>query len=427
MRPASSRRALPAAASLRPLRNAAGVSEERIRADVDELCDFAGRLAGTDAERRACNHVAEKLRASGRSATVEPTYVQPQWAFVHLLTCALAVVGSTIAQEQPLAGFLCVLVAATTAYLDLSARHYLIRRLPFRRASQNVHTLPGESSGDGPALRERRRTPHRARLRADRARLGRLGRRFPVVSSGTRIWFWSIALLLPPLGVRLMRPRPRLAGRAAAPPDLVLIVACFLLGEIALSPPPQPPTRTPRGSPRCSTRCGGSTPTRAFRVEGGDHGSPARRPSRACEPSSARIAKRWRKGRDLVHLLRGPSAAASRGSSFPRDPPYRCRWIAISPGSSTRWRNRRRTRNSAGRADARQAHQRLRRPRLRVPGASAHLPRSRASAAGASPRPATPLTRSTWRPWRRSRTGRRRRAAARPRRRPLLTGRLRPA
>jgi len=126
------------------------VSEERIRADVDELCDFAGRLAGTDAERRACNHVAEKLRASGRSATVEPTYVQPQWAFVHLLTCALAVVGSTIADAQPLAGFIVVLVAATSAYLDLSARHYLIRRLPFRRASQNVHTLPAEI--DGPTL-----------------------------------------------------------------------------------------------------------------------------------------------------------------------------------------------------------------------------------------------------------------------------------
>lgn len=240
------------------------MSEGRIREDVEELSGFEDRLPGTDAERRACNHVAERLRATGRRASVEPTYVQPQWALVHLLTCLLAVFGSVIAQEQPLAGFLCVLVAATTAYLDLSARHYLIRRLPFRRASQNVHTLPGESSGPTVLLCANADAPRTGLVYARTgARLAnRLGRRFPVVSSGTRIWFWSIALLLPPLGVRLAGLDPGWLAALQLPQTLVLIVACFLLGEIALSPPPQPPTRTPRGSPRCSTRCGGSTPTR---------------------------------------------------------------------------------------------------------------------------------------------------------------------
>ncbi|MCB8969682.1 MAG: M28 family metallopeptidase [Solirubrobacterales bacterium] len=214
------------------------MSEERIRADVDELCDFAGRLAGTDAERRACNHVAEKLRASGRSATVEPTYVQPQWAFVHLLTCALAVVGSTIADAQPLAGFIVVLVAATSAYLDLSARHYLIRRLPFRRASQNVHTLPAEIDGPTLIICANADAPRTGLVyaRTGAAIANRLGRRFPVVSSGTRIWFWSIALLLPALGARLAGFEPDWIGALQLPQTLILIVACFLLGEIALSP-----------------------------------------------------------------------------------------------------------------------------------------------------------------------------------------------
>ncbi|MFN8151032.1 MAG: M28 family peptidase [Solirubrobacterales bacterium] len=214
------------------------MSEGRIREDVEELCGFDGRLPGTDAERRACNHVAERLRASGRRAMVEPTYVQPQWALVHLLTCLLAVVGSVIAQAQPLAGFLCVLLAATSAYLDLSARLYLIRRIPFRRASQNVHTLPAEPSGPTVLLCANADAPRTGLIYARTgARIAnRLGRRFPVVSSGTRIWFWSIALLLPPLGVRLAGLDPGWLAALQLPQTLVLIIACFLLGEIALSP-----------------------------------------------------------------------------------------------------------------------------------------------------------------------------------------------
>ncbi len=227
-----------AAASLRPLRNAPGVSEGRIREDVEELCGFEGRLPGTDAERRACSHVAERLRASGRRASVEPTYVQPQWALVHLLTCLLAVIGSVIAQAQPLAGFLCVLLAATSAYLDLSARLYLIRRIPFRRASQNVHTLPAEPSGPTVLLCANADAPRTGLIYARTgARIAnRLGRRLPVVSSGTRIWFWSIALLLPPLGARLAGLDPGWLAALQLPQTLVLIIACFLLGEIALSP-----------------------------------------------------------------------------------------------------------------------------------------------------------------------------------------------
>ena len=214
------------------------MSEGRIREDVEELCGFDGRLPGTDAERRACNHVAERLRASGRRAMVEPTYVQPQWALVHLLTCLLAVIGSAIAQAQPLAGFLCVLLAATSAYLDLSARLYLIRRIPFRRASQNVHTLPAEPSGPTVLLCANADAPRTGLIYARTgARIAnRLGRRFPVVSSGTRIWFWSIALLLPPLGVRLAGLDPGWLAALQLPQTLVLIIACFLLGEIALSP-----------------------------------------------------------------------------------------------------------------------------------------------------------------------------------------------
>ena len=224
--------------SPRTLRNAAVVDAKRIRADVGELCGFTDRLPGTDAERRACNHVAERLRSTGRRATVEPTYVQPQWPVVHLLTCLLAIVGSTIAGAQSLAGFVIVLVAAISAYLDLSARHYLIRRVPFRRASQNVQTLPDEVNGPVVILCANADAPRTGVIyaRTGAAIVNRLGRRFPVVGAGTRIWFWSIALLLPALGARLAGFDPGWLAALQLPQTLILIAACFVLGEIALSP-----------------------------------------------------------------------------------------------------------------------------------------------------------------------------------------------
>jgi hypothetical protein len=215
------------------------VSEETIRDDVAAICDFDGRLPGTDAERRASKHVATRLDSTGRRATVESTYVQPQWAVVHFLHCAVAAIGSMIAAKEPAIGFAMVLVAATSAYLDLNARHYLLRRLPFRRASQNVHSLPAADATPTVILCANVDAPRTgagynrlpSRLQELAARSG-----LPVVSAPTRLWFWSIALLLPPLGARMAGFEPNWLAAVQLPQTLLLIVACFLLGEIALSP-----------------------------------------------------------------------------------------------------------------------------------------------------------------------------------------------
>ncbi|MEO7198552.1 MAG: hypothetical protein ABIZ50_08785, partial [Solirubrobacterales bacterium] len=181
------------------------MSEAMIRADVERLCTFEGRLAGTDSERRASNALARGLAATGRRARIESTYVQPQWAIVHLLHCAMAAIGSMIAGALAPVGFALVLVAATSAYLDLSARHYLLRRVLFRRASQNVHTLP-QGKSEKPVVIlcanvDAARTGA-AYNRLPAALRNWAAKRFPIVTSPTRIWFWSIALLLPPLGAR---------------------------------------------------------------------------------------------------------------------------------------------------------------------------------------------------------------------------------
>src|SRR5687767_10360314 len=113
---------------------------------IKELCSFERRLAGTDAERRAANWAAQRLReVRGRRVVVEPIYVQPRYAAVHAVHCMLAFVGSLVAVSIPPLGFGLVLVAATSMYLDLNYRFYLVRRLFFRRASQNVISRGGRS------------------------------------------------------------------------------------------------------------------------------------------------------------------------------------------------------------------------------------------------------------------------------------------
>ena len=220
------------------MRDASGVATDPL-ATVNELCSYTGRLAGTDAERRAAGAVAAELHAEGWRVDVEPTYVQPQWAIVHLLHCAIAAIGSMIAALEPAISFAIVLVVATSAYLDLTGRAYLLRRVLFRRASQNVRARAAGADGAGPrvvlcANVDAPRTgaaygPLAQRLQA------RAARAFPVASSPTRIWFWSMALLLPPLGARMAGIDANWLAVAQLPQTLILIVACFLLGEIALS------------------------------------------------------------------------------------------------------------------------------------------------------------------------------------------------
>lgn len=216
------------------------VSEPAIREDVEAICAFDGRLAGTDAERRASKELASRLSGPAREASTESIYVQPQWAVVHLIHCALATIGSVLAAITPPVGFALVLVSAASAYGDLTGRRYLLRRIPFRRASQNVvSSARGGAPGSPRVILVANVDAARTGV-AYTGLLNRIGdaaaRSLPVTASPTRIWFWSIALLLPPLGARMAGIDVGWLAALQLPQTLVLIVAAFLLGEIALSP-----------------------------------------------------------------------------------------------------------------------------------------------------------------------------------------------
>jgi len=174
----------------------------------------------------------------GRRGDIEPFFCHPQYAAVHLIHAALGIAGSLIAIVQPAVGFALVLLAAASTYLDLNTRLYLVRSLLFRRVSQNV-VSPGNRP-DAPsrlilmAHYDAARTGYifskasnRIRQLPERTRLG-LG--------PFRLFFWvGLAPLLPILGARMAGLDATWLNALQAVPTIVLIVAAFLLIDIALS------------------------------------------------------------------------------------------------------------------------------------------------------------------------------------------------
>ena len=166
---------------------------------------------------------------------------------MHLIHCVLAIAGSLIAAELPPLGFALVLVAATSLYLDLDGRAYLLRRLLFRRASQNVISpplpAPSDAADTEPAptvfLCAHYDAPLTGLAYGERAltAFGLLGRIWPPRTSPQAIIFWAIVLLLPALGLRLAGVDATWVSLLQLPSTLVLIAAAFALGEIGLSPP----------------------------------------------------------------------------------------------------------------------------------------------------------------------------------------------
>ena len=206
-------------------------------ATIRELCSFEGRFAGTDAERRAANRLAERLRGLDRRAEVESIYVHPQSALVHAAHCLLGFAGSLVSITAPAVGFGLVLAAATSMYLDLNGRLYLLRSLFFRRASQNV-VSPGKKPGARARLLicahlDAARTG--SAFSAGRARrFARLAQRSRFPLGPYRILFWSLAALVPLLGLRMAGVDSELISVLQLLPTLILLIGLFALIEIQL-------------------------------------------------------------------------------------------------------------------------------------------------------------------------------------------------
>jgi hypothetical protein len=108
-------------------------------AEAEALVDgFGPPGAGSDAERRAASYLGGRLRDLGREVELEPFSAWPRWPLAYAIHAGLAVAGSVLAVDMPVAGGALVLVAVLLTLLDASGTLPTTRRLLGRRASQNV-------------------------------------------------------------------------------------------------------------------------------------------------------------------------------------------------------------------------------------------------------------------------------------------------
>jgi len=178
------------------------------------------------------------LRAAGRAVDVEPTYVHPQFPLIHAAHAALAFAGSLISIASPVAGFAIVLATAVSLFFDFNTRFYLLRRLFFRRASQNV-VSPGPRP-DAPARLilnahyDVARTGYLFGRRA-RRREAMVPPRYRLVLGLPRLMFWPLAALIPMIGLRMAGVDASWLSVLQLVPTLILLVSAFLLGDWQLS------------------------------------------------------------------------------------------------------------------------------------------------------------------------------------------------
>ena len=108
------------------------------RQEIEDLVAFKARAPGTDAERRAAQHLRRRLESLGRAVDVEPTWIRPAWPLAHTAYALLGVVASVISTAEPTAAAIAAGIAIVLLLADTSGRLHLGRRLTGRRGSQNV-------------------------------------------------------------------------------------------------------------------------------------------------------------------------------------------------------------------------------------------------------------------------------------------------
>lgn len=105
-----------------------------------------GRLAGTDAERRAAALCADELRRSGRRPRTATLWMRRERQLPRAAYAALGVTGSLVAVGNPLVGLILV-GAALLAVLLEAAGVPVLGLLQVRRATQNVVAGPPAERG----------------------------------------------------------------------------------------------------------------------------------------------------------------------------------------------------------------------------------------------------------------------------------------
>jgi hypothetical protein len=206
------------------------------RQEIDDLVAFRDRGPGSDAERRAAEHLRGRVASLGREVRLESTWIRPDWPLAYTGYVMLGVVASIVAVAAPAAGAIVAGVALVAMLADLTGRIHLGRRLTTRRASQNVVS---REDGDRPgtlvlvAHYDAARTGFVFKRTAERrAALGHLLRR-PIGPFSPLIW--SLVAVLACAVLRATGNDPLGVVIVQFVATIVLIVAVPVFADIALS------------------------------------------------------------------------------------------------------------------------------------------------------------------------------------------------
>ena len=202
-------------------------------AEIDALCAFRNRIAGSDAERRAANHLARRLTTGlAREARVEPIVVRPRWALAHLVHALLAIVGSAVSVKDATVGTILVAVAAIATLGDVTGRFPLTRRLTGRRTSQNVFSPETEHATKPGTLVL---TAHYDSAKSG-AIFGRHAERVRALGLA-RVFSAAVILLLATSAARLAGADGTVLSAIQFVPTVALIISLPFLADVLLSGP----------------------------------------------------------------------------------------------------------------------------------------------------------------------------------------------
>jgi hypothetical protein len=208
---------------------------------------YAGRGAGTDAERRAAGWLAGELGGDGREVVVETFWCRPSWALAQAWHVALALAGSLVSVASPRLGGALLLAALVFVVLDALSGTSPGRRLTPARASQNVVAITPRAPAIDPTadpLAERTRLIVTANYDAGRAGLAyrdpfrrasaALRRASLGLAPGWLGWLsiaiaWELAIVI----LRLQGNHSHVLGVVQLPPTVALVLCLALLLELA--------------------------------------------------------------------------------------------------------------------------------------------------------------------------------------------------
>jgi hypothetical protein len=205
--------------------------------EIEALVAHDNRWAGTEAERRAAEHLAARLRSLGCDVEVEPAVVRPDYPLTYVLHILLALAGGAVSARRPRLGTAAVLAAIVSGFGDSYARFYLLRRLTRPAVTHNV--LSRERGGKPGTLvilahYDAAKTGWLFDPKALERRV-RLGRRLGLDIGLFEPFTWSLLALLGLVVLRAVGIKSRALGAAQLAPMLILAAHVPLLLQIRAS------------------------------------------------------------------------------------------------------------------------------------------------------------------------------------------------